>query len=105
MSKKLTQDQIQHIADLAKISLADEEKEKFQNALGSVLEYVDKLQQVDVSGVEPIAHITGLENKTRDDENGSTSSPQAGSSHADPKNLFNMAPETKDGYVKVNKVL
>ena len=97
MNKKLTIEEVEHIADLARIGLSDEEKRKFQEDLGSVLGYVDKLKEVDVSGVEPTAHITGLENQTRPDENGS--------SHTNAKKLVDMAPETKDGYVKVKKVL
>lgn len=97
MSKELSLEQVERIAQLARIGLAEEEKQKFQGELGSVLGYVDKLQEVDVSGVEPTAHITGLENQVREDENGST--------HADPKTLVDMAPETKDGYVKVKQVL
>ena len=97
MSKKLSKEQVEHVAALARIGLSDEEKEKFQEDLGAILDYVDKLGKVDVSKVEPTAHITGLENETREDENGST--------HADPKVLTDMAPETKDGYVKVKRIL
>ena len=97
MSKKLSKEQVEHVARLARVGLSDEEKEKFQSDLGAVLDYVDKLAEVDVDGVEPTAHISGLENETREDENGST--------HADPKVLVDMAAETKDGYVKVKKIL
>ena len=97
MSKNLSKEQVEHIAELARIGISEEEKEKFQKDLGAVLDYVDKLEGVDVADVEPTAHITGLENETRPDENGS--------SHADVKALVDMAPETKDGYVKVGKVL
>ena len=97
MSKNLSKEQVEHIAELARIGISDEEKEKFQKDLGAVLDYVDKLEGVDVADVEPTAHITGLENETRPDENGS--------SHADVKALADMVPETKDGYVKVGKVL
>lgn len=97
MSKKLTAEQVEHIAALARIGLSDEEKQKFQEHLGSVLEYINKLQKVDVSSVEPIAHISGLLNQTREDENGS--------SHAGAEKLLDMAPEKKDGYVKVKQIL
>lgn len=97
MSKKLSKEQVEHVAALARIGISDEEKKKFQEDLGAVLDYVDSLAEVDVAGVEPTAHITGLENETRPDENGS--------SHADVKALTDMVPETKDGYVKVKKVL
>lgn len=97
MPKKLSIEEVQHIADLARIGISDEEKKRFQEDLGSILDYIDKLQKVDVSGVESGSQISGLENATREDEDGS--------SEQDPKSLMDMAPETKGGYVKVGKVL
>ena len=97
MSKKLSKEQVDHIASLARIGISAEENKKLQSDLGAVLDYVDKLDKVDVLNVVPTAHISGLENETREDENGST--------HADPKILADMVPDKKDGYVKVNKVL
>lgn len=97
MPKKLPIEEVQHIADLARIGISDEEKKRFQEDLGSILDYIDTLQKVDVSGVEPTANITGLLNQTREDENGS--------SHADAQILADMAPEKKDEYVKVKQVL
>jgi aspartyl-tRNA(Asn)/glutamyl-tRNA(Gln) amidotransferase subunit C len=97
MAEKISKEQVEHIADLARIGLQDEEKIKLQEDLGSVLDYVDKLQQVDVSGVDPITNISGALNQTREDENGS--------SKILAENLFSMAPDTKDGYVKVRQVL
>ena len=44
------------MANLARIELTSEEKEKFQGQLGDVLKYFEKLQEVDVEGVEPTAH-------------------------------------------------
>ena len=59
---------IKHIAHLARISLSPEEEEKFGAQLGHVLGYIDKLKEVDVSGVEPTAHAFPLVNVTRPDE-------------------------------------
>ncbi len=44
------------MANLARIELSPQEKEKFQGQLGDVLKYFEKLQEVDVEGVEPTAH-------------------------------------------------
>lgn len=96
MLKKLTINQVEHIAELARVGLSDEEKSKFQSDLGSILDYVDQLQKVNVKGVEPISHITGLENEMRDDETGAP---------ADGKKFVEMAPDKQDGYVKVKKIL
>lgn len=58
---------VKHVAHLARIKMTEEEIATFTKELGSVLEYVVKLEEVDVSGVEPIAHITGIENAMRED--------------------------------------
>jgi aspartyl-tRNA(Asn)/glutamyl-tRNA(Gln) amidotransferase subunit C len=47
--------QVRHVARLARLALSDEEEERFAAQLGHVLEYVERLQAVDVSGVEPLA--------------------------------------------------
>lgn len=47
---------IDYVAQLARIALTDDEKARFAQQLGQVLAYVDKLKEVDVSGVEPTAH-------------------------------------------------
>jgi len=65
---KLTQEQVEHIADLAHLELAVEEKELFQRQLSSILEYVDALSGVDTSDIEPLFHAVALKNVTRPDE-------------------------------------
>ena len=55
MSEESSMD-IDYVANLARIELTSQEKEKFQGQLGDVLKYFEKLQQVDVEGVEPTAH-------------------------------------------------
>ena len=47
---------IDYVANLARIELTPQEKEKFQGQLGDVLKYFEKLQEVDLEGVEPTAH-------------------------------------------------
>ena len=47
---------IDYVANLARIELTSQEKEKYQGQLGDVLKYFEKLQEVDVEGVEPTAH-------------------------------------------------
>ena len=47
---------IDYVANLARIELSNEERSKFQSQLGQVLQYFEKLQKVDVDGVEPTAH-------------------------------------------------
>jgi aspartyl-tRNA(Asn)/glutamyl-tRNA(Gln) amidotransferase subunit C len=47
--------QVRHVARLARLQLSAEEEERFAAQLGHVLEYIERLAQVDVSGVEPLA--------------------------------------------------
>ena len=55
MSEESSMD-IDYVANLARIELTSQEKEKYQGQLGDVLKYFEKLQEVDVEGVEPTAH-------------------------------------------------
>lgn len=55
MSEESSMD-IDYVANLARIELTAEERQKFQGQLGDVLKYFEKLQELDVEGVEPTAH-------------------------------------------------
>lgn len=64
----INQKDVEHIAKLARIEVKDEDKEKLAQELGSILDYVAKLEEVNTNGVEPTAQVTGLENVFRPDE-------------------------------------
>jgi aspartyl-tRNA(Asn)/glutamyl-tRNA(Gln) amidotransferase subunit C len=59
---------VKYVAHLARLALSREEEQRFDAQLGSVLEYIEKLKEVDVSAVEPTAHAFPLVNVTRPDE-------------------------------------
>jgi len=59
---------VKYVAHLARLHLTPEEEQKFSAQLGQVLGYIEKLQQLDVSQVEPTAHAMPLVNVTRPDE-------------------------------------
>jgi aspartyl-tRNA(Asn)/glutamyl-tRNA(Gln) amidotransferase subunit C len=59
---------VKYVAHLARLSLTAEEEQKIGAQLGQILDYVEKLKEVDVSGVEPMAHAFPLINVTRADE-------------------------------------
>ena len=58
---------VRYTAQLARLHLSEEEIAKFQTQLSQVLKYVEKLEQVDVSGVEPTAHANAIFNVFRED--------------------------------------
>jgi len=65
---KLKKEEVEKIANLARISLSPEEKKKFQGELSSILEFVGQLNEVNTEGVEPTYQVTGLGNVFREDE-------------------------------------
>ncbi len=65
---KLTKQQIEHIAKLARLDLTEKELKKYGEQLSGVLNYIDQLKEVDVSKIEPTAQVTGLANVWRDDK-------------------------------------
>jgi len=64
----LTRDDVLHLAQLARISLSDDEVNEFSEELSAILQYVEQLSSVDVSDLEPTNQVTGLTNVMRDDE-------------------------------------
>src|ERR1035441_9105786 len=59
---------VKYVAHLARLSLSSEEEQTISEQLGHILGYIEKLKEVDVSGVEPTAHAFPLINVTRPDE-------------------------------------
>jgi aspartyl-tRNA(Asn)/glutamyl-tRNA(Gln) amidotransferase subunit C len=59
---------VKYIAHLARLSLTPDEEQKIGAQLGNILGYIEKLKEVDVTGVEPTAHAFPLVNVTRPDE-------------------------------------
>lgn len=93
----LSKEQVEKIALLARLGLKEEEKEVFAKQLSSILDYVEKLKEVETEGIEPTAQVTGLVNVYRDDE----VLEQSGEVK---KKLMDQAPDTEDGLVKTKSV-
>jgi len=64
---KIIKDEIEHIALLARLSLSEEEKEMFGSQLSSILEYMDKLNELDTNTIQPTSHVLSLHNVVRAD--------------------------------------
>jgi aspartyl-tRNA(Asn)/glutamyl-tRNA(Gln) amidotransferase subunit C len=59
---------VEHIAKLAKLEYSDAEKEKFTHQLNQILEYVEQMNKLDTSRIEPLSHVIELNNVFRADE-------------------------------------
>lgn len=95
---KLSDKDIKHIADLARLELSAEELEKYGKQLSDVLNYIDQLEEVDVTDTEPTAQVTGLENVLREDEKDDWD-------EAEKKEALEQAPNLEDNQYKVKRVL
>lgn len=92
MANIISDETIEYVGILAKLELDDEQKEAAKADMGKMLDYIDKLSELDTSGVEPMSHVFDLENVFREDivTNGDTR-----------EALLSNAPEEKDGQFAV----
>jgi aspartyl-tRNA(Asn)/glutamyl-tRNA(Gln) amidotransferase subunit C len=60
--------EVEHVARLARLRLSEEEKELFTSQLNAILDYVEKLNELDTSAVEPTFHVVSHRNVMREDE-------------------------------------
>ena len=65
---KIAKKDVEHVAKLARLRLTEEEKEKFGKQLSDILEYVEKLNELDTARIEPTSHVVALKNVMREDE-------------------------------------
>jgi aspartyl-tRNA(Asn)/glutamyl-tRNA(Gln) amidotransferase subunit C len=64
----VTKQDVEHIATLARLEFTDEEKEKFTKQFNEILSYIEQLNKLDTSNVEPLSHVIELSNVFRKDE-------------------------------------
>jgi aspartyl-tRNA(Asn)/glutamyl-tRNA(Gln) amidotransferase subunit C len=65
---KITPELVEHVANLARLELSGEEKERMEDQLGKILEYIGLLDELDLSDVPPTSHVIDVHNVFREDE-------------------------------------
>jgi len=90
--------EVEHVAKLARLGLTPEEAEEFKNELSAILGYMEKLKEVDVSKTKPTSYVSLGGNVMRKDK-------AAGSDNFSRSKLLEMAPEIKEGYLRVKSIL
>lgn len=72
MANIISDETIEYVGILAKLELSGEEKEQAKKDMGRMLDYIDKLNELDTEGVEPMSHVFPVQNVFREDvvENG-----------------------------------
>ncbi|OGD56245.1 asparaginyl/glutamyl-tRNA amidotransferase subunit C [Candidatus Berkelbacteria bacterium RBG_13_40_8] len=91
----ISKEDVEHVAKLARIKISEEEKKKFTEDLGKILNYVEELESAPTEGVIPVAQISGLDNIAREDEI-TESLPN--------EKVLQNAPEKQDNFIRVKKV-
>lgn len=94
---KITKQDVEQIALLARLELTEKEIEKYQSELSNIIGYAETIQSVDTKNVEPTAQVTGLSDVFRIDEKVS------GELTRD--DIFANTPNAKNGYIKTKPVL
>ena len=94
MANIISDETIDYVGILAKLELSAEEKEQAKKDMESMLDYIDKLNELDTTDVEPMSHVFQVNNVFREDvvTNGD-----------DRENILKNAPEEKNGMFNVPK--
>lgn len=90
-------DDVRKLATLSALSLTDDEAKRLEGELQNILAFIEQLNEIDTTNVEPTYQVTGLENVWRDDE--------LIDYHLDREALLKNAPAHQDGQIKVKRVL
>ncbi len=96
MANVISDETIEYVGVLAKLELSPQEKEAAKKDMADMLDYIDKLNELDTTGVEPMSHVFPVENVFREDvvTNGD-----------DRENILKNAPGEKDGMFVVPKTV
>ena len=97
MANKISDETIEYVGILAKLELSPEEKEEAKKDMGRMLDYIDKLNELDTTGIEPMSHVFPVQNVFREDvvTNGDESEKTLKNAPGEKDNMF-MVPRTFD---------
>ncbi len=93
---KITKEEVEYVAHLARLDFREEEKVKFTSQLNDILMYMDKLNEADTAGIEPMSHAIALQNAFREDTVKDSLSHELSLSNA---------PEARGPFFRVPKVI
>lgn len=96
MANVISDETMEYVGILAKLELSPEEKEQAKEDMAKMLDYIDTLNELDTSGVEPMTHIFPVNNVFREDEEKDEWSREE---------ILENAPKQKDGFFQVPKTV
>ena len=92
----ITEETIQYVAALAKLTVSDEDKKKVAKDLDDILDYIETMNKLDTEGIEPMSHVLPVKNVFRED---------VVTNQDDREQLLKNAPKQKDGCFAVPKTV
>ena len=92
----ISRDQVRDVAHLSRLAMEDHELDKFTGQLQAILDYASKLEELDISGVEPTSHVVPVANVLREDK----ARPSLSVNKA-----LEQAPQPADGFFTVPRII
>ncbi len=93
---RITKEQVEHVAHLARLEVTEEEVEMFTNHLDAIIQYAEQLNELDTENIKPTTHVLDIKNVLRKDEVGETTTHEE---------MMKNAPDSEDGQIKVPAIL
>lgn len=93
---KISIHEVEHVANLSRLTFTESEKEIFRGQMDAILSYIDKLGELDTTGVEPTSHVLPITNVMREDEVKPSLSPDEALANA---------PERSGSFYRVPKII
>jgi len=93
---KIDQNTVLRFAELARLELSEEEKSEFTEQLSGIIEYIDKIRELDTENIKPTDHIVDLKNVFKMD---------IVADSLKKTDIEKMAPQHRDGYIVVPKII
>lgn len=93
---KISKEQVEHVAHLARLNLTEQEKERMKKDLEAIISFADQLNELEISDVQPTAHVIPIQNVFRMDKIEPS---------LDREQLLKNAPENENGCFSVPKVV
>ncbi|EIT84127.1 asparaginyl/glutamyl-tRNA amidotransferase subunit C [Fictibacillus macauensis ZFHKF-1] len=91
---RISKEEVKHVANLARLSVSEEEVNQFTEQLGAIIEFAEQLNELDTENVEPTTHVLALKNVLREDVAKESVGREA---------ALKNAPQERDGHFKVPK--
>ncbi|MFA9457715.1 Asp-tRNA(Asn)/Glu-tRNA(Gln) amidotransferase subunit GatC [Halalkalibacter sp. AB-rgal2] len=93
---RISEEQVKHVANLARLAITEEEAKMFTEQLDAIITFAEQLNELDTTGVEPTTHVLNMKNVLREDKAGEG---------LPVEDVLKNAPDHEDGQIKVPSII